>query len=337
MQLRTRWPLHVVARRAKEISESRTSAGLRLQQCNACKIILLSWHRLEDTSDQGVEQVIQSCLNSAIKVEWLLVPLIADHERDAAFANADGIIGHLREFLRGVQMPLLESDRLRGQNEFLKGKWYWAKQDTTAAINALTLAVTCYTEAVTRQPQNRIWRMEQAAVQTQLADYYASLDNLKLARDATNASILNYVHILETDPKDLALRVSVIESLIRFGELSLEKEEYQEAYRGFHTAAQDCRLLTGEGELEDWGFKTRVWALVQALRALDRPSTATELIQFEKQTQVWLEQIGSGGSRNDVDWARQMLDSRSLPDRVAVPVSISNLQKRHRMPTDSSR
>ncbi len=392
--------------RAKEISESRTSAGLLIQQSNACKIVLLSWNRLESTSDQGVEQVIQSCLNSAIEacalkpddrlvevsrwsaqlaiweagyardretevykkriesirerlnalleprksgalhamirrslvnVEWLLVPLVADNERESAFANADSNIKNLREALRATKKPLLESDRLKGQNEFLKGKWYWAKQDTTAATNALTLAVTCYTEAVTRQPQNRIWRMEQAAVQTQLADYYASLDNLKLARDVTNAAILNYVHILETDPKDLALRVSVIESLIRFGELSLEKQEYQEAYRGFHTAAQDCRLLTGEGELEDWGFKTRVWALVQALRALDRPSTATELIQFEKQTQVWLEQIGSGGSRNDVDWARQMLDSRSLPDRVAVPISFSKLQKRNTMPTDNPR
>jgi serine/threonine protein kinase len=269
---------------------------------------------------------------SMIKAAWLLIPLCADHEREAVFADADENIRNLRESLRTAQKPLLESDRLNGRNAFLKGSWYWTNEQTKAALDSLTQAVTSYTEAVTRQPQNRIWRMELAIIQTQLADYHTACDDTKSARDATNAAILNYVHILETDPKDMALRVSIIESLIRFGELSLVMGEYQHAYRGFFTAAQDCLLLTGQREWVDWGFTTRVWALVHALQALDRPSTLTELANLENMIQYWLKTVGSEDSQNDFDWAKQMLDSRTLPDRREVPQSISKLQRRYTSP-----
>lgn len=283
---------------------------------------------LEPSMNGELRVVVRRCL---VRVEWLLVPLVADQEQEAAFANADGHIKDLREALRSAQKPLLESDRMKGQNEYLKGIWCWEKPDKEAAVDALKLAIASYREAVDRQPQNRIWRMELAAVQTKLADCYAILDEPRLARDATNAAILNYVHILETDPKDMALRVTVIASLIRFGELSLVMQEYREAYRGFYTAAQDCVLLADDVELKEFGFTTRVWAWIQAMKSLDQFSSPSETAKAETQTQTWLERVRAWRSPHDSDWAKQMIDTRTLPERVAPPAHILNLQKRYAM------
>ncbi len=164
-----------------------------------------------------------------------------------------------------------------------------------------------------------------ASTQTQLSALYQEVKNFAKARDAINAAILNYVQTLETDPKDVLLRVRIIDALVRFGELSRLLNDDAGAYRGYYTAAQDCRLLmtpeTMDEALANWAFHCRVRFLVKALIALDKSGSDADKARTEEQIQAWLTNI-----RNNTSWnaesAEQFIRSRELPASIDFPESV---------------
>ena len=256
---------------------------------------------------------------SLAHVYWMLIQSLEEPEAKALFAASDENIRRIRELLRTINRPLLESDRLNGRNKFLLGAWHKKNNDIPEAILATKESIVNYEKAVKLNPQNRIWRMELADVQTTLAEYHLERNEWQKSRDAINAAIVNCVQSLETDPKDFRLRVTIIQSLIQFGEVSLAIQDYKGAHRGFFTAAQDCLLLNNDAELQAWAFKTRVWALVQSYEAMDHFESSTERNAMDGQVQYWFNANCGKRSTLDVDWAKKCIEQRTLPVRIETP------------------
>ena len=283
--------------------------------------------QVEEIKDR-TENLVQQPISVEVKIRlrrslahvyWMLIQSLEEPEAKALFAASDENIRRIRELLRTINLPLLESDRLNGRNKFLLGAWHKKMNDIPEAILATKASIANYEKVVKLHPQNRIWRMELAGVQTKLAEYHSERKEWQESRDAINAAILNRVQSLETDPKDFYLRVAIIESLIQFGELSELIQDYKGAYRGFFTAAKDCLLLTSDADLQEWAFKTRVWALVQSYGAMDHFESSTERTATDGQVQTWFHSIGGKRSSLDVDWAKKCIEERTLTDRLKAP------------------
>ncbi|MDX1926983.1 MAG: hypothetical protein SFV81_10715 [Pirellulaceae bacterium] len=107
--------------------------------------------------------------------------------------------------------------------------------------------------------------------------------------------------------------------------LSLLLNDDAGAYRGYYTAAQDCRVLmapdTMDQELADWAFHCRVRFLVKALSALDKNGSDVDKTRTEEQIQTWLAYIRSNTSW-DADRAEQFIRARELPESIDFPNSV---------------
>lgn len=234
----------------------------------------------------------------------------------------------LKESLRAAKKPLLECNRISGQFRFLLGKSQQASGNLKGAIESLNQSQVDYQKAVNMQPQNRRWRLELAETFRNLAECHWKLDEFLPAKDALNQSILHQVQVLETDPKDITVRLTVIETLIRFGETCLRVEDYPGAYRGFYTAAQDCRLVMMEKNLDEWGLQTRLWALVKSYETLEQFDSATETARTNLHTQNWLAQLGKDGANGPsiASQAAEAIEKRTATTRPRWPEFVRPLQ-----------
>lgn len=232
----------------------------------------------------------------------------------------------LKESLRSAQKPLLECNRFSGRFRYLLGKSQLTSGNAGGAIESTGQSQIEYQKAVNMQPQNRRWRLELAETQRQLAECHWQLEEYLPARDSLNQAILHLVQVLETDPKDTSVRLTVIETLIRFGETCLSLEDFQGAYRGFYTAAQDCRLVMIEPELKEWGLQTRLWALVKSYDALDRFDSATEAARTNEHTKLWLNQLGNVFGPSVAAQAAETIEKRFSTTRPPWPEVVLPLQ-----------
>jgi serine/threonine protein kinase len=269
--------------------------------------------------------ITEQARKSLAQLYWLLIPLAPAEQILELLKLADSNVTSYRELLRANQKPLLDSDRLRGGNDLLRARIHRSRGEMEDAILATESAATLFRKAGDLQPLNRIWREELASTQTQLSALYHEVKNFSKARDAINTAILNYVQTLETDPKDVLLRVRIIEALCRFGELSLLLDDDAGAYRGYYTAAQDCRLLmlpeSVDQELANWAFHCRLKFLVKALIALDKSGSDADKTRTEEQVQTWLTHIRSNTSWN-AEKTEQLIRTRELPELIDFPESV---------------
>ncbi len=167
-----------------------------------------------------------------------------------------------RETLRSQGKTLVASDWLRGEIRLAESQRWKELGDSDAALRAIDAAAENMTEAISRFPQNRRWRMSLASVYSLAADWLLEKPDLVAARSRTNEAIKCLVHILETDAADYRCRLQVIDQLTRYGELSAKLNDADGAWRGYHTAAQDCRMFGSSiGSLRPWTAEMRVWAL----------------------------------------------------------------------------
>jgi serine/threonine protein kinase len=222
--------------------------------------------------------------HAEITSQWILAACAPAEECAVYFDEADKGIARLREQLRGLGSTLLESDLLSARNQLLRAKWHWRQGRESEAIAALLAAEGSYLEVVNRQPQNRIARVELAQTQRLGSQYYSqqSIADLATARQWINKVILNMVHILENDAKDMSLRMTIIGDLLTYGDLSEQLSDPKGAFRGYNTAQTDCKLIVGNPELVAWARDTRVHAIrltYHALKAQD-PSKAKELATY---------------------------------------------------------
>ncbi len=223
-------------------------------------------------------------------------------------AELDVWVGEYREDLRNQGLTVLESDRLRGQLRLSEAGWRWRADQPVEALVALDLAVVSQQEAVDRHPQNRIWCEELAALHALAADWLLEQEDLPAARTRINSTIVLLVDLLETDATDVPVRLSVIDELIRYGEVSARMGDRDGAWRGFYTAAQDCNLLlNADPVLRQWAFRTRVWAIVEALKWRD-PAGPGAIAESDQQIiNGTLELLANEDPDLDVAWARQAL------------------------------
>jgi len=290
--------------------------------------------RIEEVRDR-IENLVKQPISKEVKIRlrrslahayWILIESLEEPGAIALFQASEENIRIIRDLLRQINKPLLESDRLNGKNKFLLGACHKKNNDIPEAIVATKASIANYMKAVQLHPQNRIWRLELADVQSKLAEYHSERKEWQASRDAINAAIVNCVQSLETDPKDLSLRVTIIQSLIQFGELSTILQDYKGAYRGFATAAQDCLILMKDTDLQAWAFNTRVWALVHSYNALEHFESSTEKTSMVGQVQGWFKSIGREEGGLDVDWAMNCIEQRILPERIETPAQFTRFR-----------
>ena len=290
--------------------------------------------RIEEVRDR-IENLVKQPISKEVKIRlrrslahayWILIESLEEPGAIALFQASEENIRVIRDLLRQINKPLLESDRLNGKNKFLLGAWHKKNNDIPEAILATKASISNYMKAVQLHPQNRIWRLELADVQSKLAEYHSERKEWQASRDAINAAIVNCVQSLETDPKDLSLRVTIIQSLIQFGELCTILQDYKGAYRGFATAAQDCLILMKDTDLQAWAFNTRVWALVHSYNALEHFESSTEKTSMVGQVQGWFKSIGREEGGLDVDWAMNCIEQRILPERIETPAQFTRFR-----------
>lgn len=184
--------------------------------------------------------------------------------------EAEKRIEALRGFLRGTQRTVLETDRMHARNHLLRAKWAWRQNRPTDAIDSILKAENRYMEVVNRQPQNRTVRIELAQTLRLSSQYYADrrVGDPRRARDQINKSILNRVHLLENDAKDVGLRLPIIEDLLIYGDLSTQISDHEGALRGYRTALADCDLIQGDERIIDWSRRVRIHAAGLAYQIL---------------------------------------------------------------------
>lgn len=282
--------------------------------------------QLTISDSREVQLVIR---RSLAQCHFALLELQNDPAATELLNAFDANVTTLKDVLRGLQKPLLECNRMSGRFRLFLGEQYLKNADFDAAKATLQMASTEYQKAVSMQPQNRRWRLELAEVQSQLAECLIRKGEPVVARDALNLTILNLAQILETDPKDTVVRVTIVNALIRFGEICLLADDYKGAYRGFYTAAQDCRLLMLDDELLDWAFSTRLWALVRTEEALDKFDSAVERQRTNEHFASWLSALRKEDRYGSAmaDQAAKTVEHRTLPERLTWPPQLKPLPR----------
>lgn len=174
----------------------------------------------------------------------------------------DKAANRYREGLRELGKTLVGSDWLRGEIRLAESQRWKELGDRTSALKAIDEAAENMTEAISRFPQNRRYRMALASVYSLTADWLLEKPDWLAARSRTNEAIKCLVHVLETDAADDRCRLQVIDQLVRYGEFSANLNDADGAWRGFHTAAQDCRMFASStGPLRLWAAEMRAWTL----------------------------------------------------------------------------
>jgi serine/threonine protein kinase len=285
----------------------------------------LELEKLISASTRPVESLVV-LRRSLAQAYFLLVPIQSESDVAEHLRLFDANIISLKETFRALELPLLECNRLSGRYRYLIAKEHQKSDRVVDAIAALQSAVPEYQKAVNLQPQNRRWRLELVSLHVLMAECLESKKDLTLAKDSLNLAIVNLVQVIETDPRDVAARVAVIDLLIRFGELSLLVDDFRGAYRGFYTAAQDCRLLMND-EMQDWAMQTRIWALVKVNAALEGFDSKVEKQRTDEHFQNWIRVL-----RNDTHFgprvaeaAISVIEKRTHFERPAWPTQVRTL------------
>lgn len=227
-----------------------------------------------------------------------------------------------REGLRSQGRTLVASDWLRGEIRLVEAQRWKKLGDSDAALKAIAAAAEHMTEAIARFPQNRRWRISLAAVYSLTADWLLEKPDLVAARSQTNEAIKCLVHILETDAADDRCRLQVIDQLVRYGELSAKLNDADGAWRGYSTAAQDCRMFSSPTDsLRLWTVEMRIWALATGWPWMKKSSFNNPSISDEEWIKNELTVFDSPdfGDINDTERIRRILARELKVDRPSPP------------------
>ncbi len=245
-----------------------------------------------------------------LKAVWRLARLVEDPE---IWLNKNSsAINKLREELRGTQRHVMDTDRMRGHNEWHRS--FIAKQsgDPQAAITAMNAALECLVEVSRRQPQNRRLRRELAEAWAAMAELNVATGQLAVADRALDRTLKEYIDIIELDSADLPARVRLIGHFIRYGLLSKEMNQPEWVRKSLLTAAEDCKLLLSYEDIAaHWAIRTRVWVLKQ-VDTLAGDTTPARMEESSITLKRWLTQLENGNSKY-TSFARECAVAEASP------------------------
>jgi hypothetical protein len=211
-----------------------------------------------------------------IRVGQHLLTMLNDEKTfETVLADINFAVSSLREAYRDAERPMTETHCMQARNLVFTANRLWTAGQKNKALMSLSHAEQFFERGLVPVPNNRTWRKELIQTEMLLSAWNSKLGMPQVGKQKIDEAIRNSIQILESDPSDYEARKLVVRCLIRFGDLSVVLGESSEVYRGYYTAAQDCRLLFKSGpEDSKWALSVRIWAVAHAFANTDESTRA---------------------------------------------------------------
>ncbi len=201
-----------------------------------------------------------------------------DVDRSGLIAELHNSNGFLAQVLKVFGLPLdvhhanaAELARVSANDQKQAG-------DASSALETSAAAEEKIIRAINISPQNKRWRELAAEIQLEQSHWLEEAGDVSRSRGQTNAAIMNFIAIVEADPKDEGNRIRQIQAFARFGDLSLQMDDLDGAQRGYYVGCQECNNLRNSPRYQVSAFRMKIWLLNHSIAAL-KASGNTEKIE----------------------------------------------------------